>query len=139
MTSEADNIIGFYERHARDWVNDRLRTRLIEKDWLGRFAALIAPRGSVLDLGCGPGKPMAAYLLAQGFGVCGIDSSSTMAALARGNFPQSEWILADMRTLDLRRTFAAVMAWDSFFHLSYDDQGRMFPIFRAHADRKSVV
>ena len=133
MSGTADGIIDFYERHARGWVNDRLRTKLIEKAWLDRFAALIAPGGTILDLGCGPGKPMAAYLLAQGFDVCGVDSSLTMITLARDNFPRAEWILADMRTLALDRSFAAVMAWDSFFHLSFDDQRHMFPVFRTHA------
>ena len=133
MSGGADGIIDFYERHARDWVSDRLRTKLIEKPWLDRFAALTAPGGTVLDLGCGPGKPMAAYLLAQGFDVCGVDSSPTMIALARANFPRCQWTLADMRALALERRFAAVMAWDSFFHLSFDDQRRMFAVFRDHA------
>jgi hypothetical protein len=31
------------------------------------------------------------------------------------------------------RTFDGILAWDSFFHLSRDDQRRMFRIFRAHA------
>jgi len=133
VSGGADGIIDFYERHARDWVSDRLRTKLIEKPWLDRFAALTAPGGTVLDLGCGPGKPMAAYLLAQGFDVCGVDSSPTMIALARANFPRCKWMLADMRALALERRFAAVMAWDSFFHLSFDDQRRMFAVFRDHA------
>ena len=133
MSGGADGIIDFYERHARDWVSDRLRAKLIEKPWLDRFAALTAPGGTVLDLGCGPGKPMAAYLLAQGFDVCGVDSSPTMIALARANFPRCKWLLADMRALALERRFAAVMAWDSFFHLSFDDQRRMFTVFRDHA------
>jgi hypothetical protein len=38
-----------------------------------------------------------------------------------------------MRTLSLGCLFDGVLAWDSFFHLSYDDQRRMFPIFQAHA------
>ena len=57
-----------------------------------------------------------------------------MIALSRGNFPGLEWIVADMRTLALGRMFDGVLAWDSFFHLNFDDQRRMFPIFRAHAE-----
>ncbi|EXI77463.1 MAG: hypothetical protein AW10_03817 [Candidatus Accumulibacter appositus] len=30
-------------------------------------------------------------------------------------------------------TFLALVAWDSFFHLSHDDQRRMFPSFARHA------
>ena len=29
--------------------------------------------------------------------------------------------------------FAGLIAWDSFFHLSPNDQRLMFPVFRAHA------
>ena len=134
MNSAADKIIDLYERRAHEWVSDRSRQPVfIEQAWLDRFCALIKPRGTVLDLGCGPGKPMAAYLLAQGFDICGVDSSPTMISLAQGNFPEREWIVADMRALSLGRTVDGVMAWDSFFHLNYDDQRQTFPIFRAHA------
>ena len=130
----ADDIIGLYERRALDWVGDRSRqTKFIERPWLDRFAALAKPGGTILDLGCGSGKPMAAYLLTQGFDLCGIDSSPTMISLCRENFPDRQWIVADMRTLDLQRRSDGVMAWDSFFHLTPDDQRRMFPVFRAHA------
>ena len=130
----ADDIIGFYERRALDWVGDRSRqTKFIERPWLDRFAALAKPGGTILDLGCGSGKPMAAYLLTQGFDLCGIDSSPTMISLCRENFPDRQSIVADMRTLDLQRRSDGVMAWDSFFHLTPDDQRRMFPVFRAHA------
>jgi SAM-dependent methyltransferase len=130
----SDKIIDLYERHALAWVGDRSRqTVFFEQVWLDRFAALVPSGGAVLDLGCGPGKPMAAYLLAQDFDVCGVDSSPTMISLCRKNFPNRQWIVADMRMLDLQRRFDGVMAWDSFFHLTYDDQRRMFPIVRANA------
>ncbi len=64
---------------------------------------------------------------------CGVDSSPTMISLCRRDFPERQWIVADMRTLALGRRFAGIVAWDSFFHLTYDDQRLMFPIFRAHA------
>jgi hypothetical protein len=38
-----------------------------------------------------------------------------------------------MRTLSLGSTFDGLLAWDSFFHLSPDDQRAMFPVFRRHA------
>lgn len=134
MNENSERIIGLYERHAHDWVSDRNRqTKFIEKDWLDRFIAQISGDGGILDLGCGSGKPMAAYLVAQGLEVCGVDSSSTMISLARANFLNCEWIIADMRTLALNRQFSGIMAWDSFFHLTDEDQRRMFPIFRDHA------
>ena len=130
----ADDIVSLYERRAHDWAGDRARqTVFIEKGWLDRFIALVEPGGTVLDLGCGPGKPMAAYLVANGLDVCGVDSSPTMIAMARENLPGREFIVADMRTLSLGRRFSGILAWDSFFHLAPDAQRRMFPIFRDHA------
>ena len=130
----ADDIVALYERRARDWAGDRARqTVFIEKAWLDRFIALATPGCTVLDLGCGPGKPMAAYLVANGFDVCGVDSSPAMIAMARENLPSREFIVADMRTLSLGRRFSGILAWDSFFHLAPDAQRRMFPIFRDHA------
>jgi SAM-dependent methyltransferase len=130
----SDKIIDLYERHAHEWVSQRSRPRrFFEKAWLDQFCSLLPAEGTILDVGCGPGKPMAAYLLTHGFGVCGVDSSPSMVALARANFPGQEWLVADMRKLALNRRFDGIMAWDSFFHLNFDDQRRMFHIFRAHA------
>jgi SAM-dependent methyltransferase len=134
LSRDADDIVGLYERRAHDWAGDRARqTVFIEKAWLDRFIALVAPGGTVLDLGCGPGRPMAAYLVANGLDICGVDSSPSMIAMARKNLPGRELVVADMRTLSLGRRFAGILAWDSFFHLAPEAQRRMFPIFRDHA------
>ena len=87
----------------------------------------------MLDLGCGAGDPVALNMAAQGLRVTGIDASPTLVALCRERMPDQNWIIADMRALALPRTFGGVMAWDSFFHLSPDDQRAMFPLFAAHA------
>lgn len=134
MANEAEQIVALYERQAHAWAADRSRPgRFIEKEWLDRFVALLPPGGTVLDLGCGFGKPIAGYLIAQGLDVYGVDSSPTMTSLCQAAFPDHEWIVGDMRTLALSRRFDGIIAWDSFFHLTFDDQRRMFPIFRAHA------
>ena len=136
----ADDIVSLYERRAHDWAGDRARqTVFIEKGWLDRFIALVEPGGTVLDLGCGPGKPMAEYLIANGLDVCGVDSSPTMIAMARENLPGREFIVADMRTLSLGRRFTGILAWDSFFHLTPDGQRRMFANFREHAGTSAAL
>lgn len=132
MTSDAANIIALYERHAHTW--DEVRSRsLFEKQWLERFRALVSPGGSILDVGCGSGEPIAGFLIRAGYDVHGVDSSQAMVALCKSRFPQSTWHIADMRSLALGQTFAGILAWDSFFHLTQADQSRMFTIFREHA------
>ena len=129
---EADRIIDLYDRNARRWDQDRPR-RLLERPWLDRFAALLPPHGSLLDLGCGAAEPIARHFIDAGYRVTGVDSSPAMIAMCTARLPSHDWIVADMRALSLDRRFDGILAWDSFFHLRREDQRAMFAIFRAHA------
>ncbi|MCR4522039.1 MULTISPECIES: class I SAM-dependent methyltransferase [Bosea] len=132
MTSPADAIIDLYQRHAATY--DGLRGKLLmEGPWLARFRALLAPGATVLDIGCGTGQPIARHLREQGHVVTGVDSAPAMIALCRARFPEGDWQVADMRKLALGRRFGGLIAWDSFFHLTPEDQCGMFKIFAAHA------
>jgi SAM-dependent methyltransferase len=132
MTDAADRIVGLYQRHAHAFDRDRSRD-LFERTWLDRFAALLPRGGSILDIGCGMGEPIARHFIEAGYALTGVDSSPAMIGLCKSRFPDQTWAVADMRTLDLGRSFDSVLAWDSFFHLRREDQRAMFPVFRAHA------
>jgi SAM-dependent methyltransferase len=138
MTSESEQIISLYQRHAIDWDRERGRS-LIEKAWLDQFLALLPPSPSILDIGCGAGEPISRYLIEQGCDVTGVDSSSAMIGVCTERFPDQNWIVSDMRTVSLDRRFDGILAWDSFFHLCPDDQRQMFPIFRKHAQPKAAL
>jgi len=56
-----------------------------------------------------------------------------MIEMCRARFPDSEWIVGDMRQLALERRFDGLLAWDSFFHLHMNDQRPMFARFAEHA------
>jgi SAM-dependent methyltransferase len=133
VDSHADKIIDLYERHAHDYVADRDRGCSNESPWLDRFTALLPPNAAILDIGCGFGEPIARYLIERGFAVDGVDASPTLIAFCRERFPQRSWYVSDMRSFALGKTFNGLLAWDSLFHLSADDQRGMFPIFRRHA------
>lgn len=64
MASEAERIIGLYQRHADDWDKERERS-LLEKPWLDRLLALTPPKASILDIGCGSAEPIARYFIEQ--------------------------------------------------------------------------
>jgi ubiquinone/menaquinone biosynthesis C-methylase UbiE len=66
------NIISVYDRYASRWAKDRGKV-LIETSWLDRFCALLPQGGSVLDVGCGTGDPIGAYLVSCGYELTGID------------------------------------------------------------------
>ncbi|MBL8453561.1 MAG: class I SAM-dependent methyltransferase, partial [Zoogloea sp.] len=133
IISLSATIISLYDRHADAWHQRRSPRASLEEAWLTRFSAGLPDGASVLDLGCGTGQPMARWLAQRGFAITGVDSSAAMLAHARALLPAQEWVQGDMRTLALGRSFAGVLAWDSFFHLSHEDQRAMFPVFAAHA------
>jgi 2-polyprenyl-3-methyl-5-hydroxy-6-metoxy-1,4-benzoquinol methylase len=139
VSGDSERIVGIYQRHAAVW--DRLRSpgSLFERPWLDRFLALLAPGASILDVGCGAGLPISGYMIGKGFAVTGIDSSGPLIDLCRRRFPDREWVVADMRTLDLGRRFDGIVAWDSFFHLSPEDQLGMFAAFARHAGPRCAL
>ena len=139
MKDAAKGIIGHYERHARSWDADRRARGWSDKPYIERFLSHLPQGASVLDLGCGGGDPVALYIAAQGFRVTGVDSSPTLLSLAQSRMPEREWIVGDMRSLALGRRFDGILAWDSFFHLSYDDQRAMFDVFAAHAAKGAIL
>ena len=120
-----------YQRNAERYARER-QTNLFERPWLDRFAAHLPIGGQALDLGCGSGAPIAEYLMGRGFAVTGLDASEAMIGLARTAFPEGDWRLGDMRALDLPETFDGILGWNSFFHLTQDEQRQTLPRIAAH-------
>lgn len=64
--------------------------------------------GSALDAGCGTGR-VAIELARRGVEVVGADRDPSMIATARRRAPELAWVVSDLATLDLGRTFAVVV------------------------------
>jgi len=129
-----DRIVGLYEENAAAWAEARGRTlHPGEREPFAYFLRALRPGAAVLDLGCGTGEPIGRLLLERGCRLTGLDSSPSLVALARERLPDGEWLVGDMRALDLGRQFDAVLAWHSFFHLSIAGQRAVIPRFAAHA------
>ncbi len=128
----AERIPEVYETVAAEY--DRARgAHFLERAYHERVLKDLPPHSEVLDLGCGSGRPVAQFYLDAGHRVTGVDVSGAMIALCRARFPACTWIQQDMRTLNLKKTFAAIIAWDSFFHVPPAGQRAMFPVFARHA------
>jgi|SRR5215472_11723293 len=139
MTDPADLITRHYERHALAWDADRRAASWNDEGWIDRLISSLPIGGTVLDLGCGGGVPVARSLVAHGFEVTGIDSSPALISLCRSRMPNQQRLIADMRSLAVRRRFDGILAWDSFFHLKPDDQRAMFGVFAAHAASGAIL
>src|SRR5437660_998280 len=64
--------------------------------WLQELLGHLRPRSRVLELGCGPGVPTAAALVAAGHDLVGIDISAGQLALARERVPSATFLHADL-------------------------------------------
>ena len=134
----ARTILDLYQRHAEAFYQQRSRT-LFEQRWLDKLLAAMGMTGKMLDLGCGNGQPIADYFIQQGCALTGVDGAPAMLTRARARFPEQRWLHHDMRTLNLAETFDGLIAWDSFFHLTQDDQRRMFSVFARHSHPGSAL
>jgi SAM-dependent methyltransferase len=75
-----------------------------EADFLSRYELK-----SVLDAGCGTGR-VGRELARRGLDVAGVDLDDVMLATARRKAPDIPWHTADLATVDLSRTFDAIVA-----------------------------
>ena len=129
--TDPSDIKGVYDRRAEDYDAARSRA-FFEARWLSRFADSLPEGARVLDVGCGAGEPIAGWLIREGYKVTGADFSEAMLAIARERFPKGDWRLADMRSLDLDDRFHGIIGWDSFFHLTPDEQRQTIPRLARH-------
>lgn len=95
---------------------------------------LPTPPASVLDLGCGTGRDLAA--LARAGPPCwGVDALPEMIAYGRARRPNLRLEVGDMRAVRLGRTFDAVLCLGSalLYALTDEDLTRTLATFAAHA------
>ena len=74
-----------------------------EADFVMRFSP-----ATVLDAGCGTGR-IARELARRGVDIVGVDLDDTMLSTARRKAPALAWHCADLASIDLGRTFDAIL------------------------------
>lgn len=117
-----------YDKIAQDFARVR-QEKFSEKKYIDLLVSKIPPKGHILDVGCGCGDPIAAYLLHLGFNLTGIDVSRKLLTLAKAKCAHMQFIYGDMRTVCINAVYDAVIAYDSFFHLPIEDQEGMIARF----------
>lgn len=135
---ERKNVYQVYNKIA-GWYAENQYLGLMEKAYLDNMLKNLPLQASILDLGCGNGKPIMEYLVSQNATVLGVDASEQMLEMAKANFPASRFILEDMRKFYLDEKFDAIIAWHSFFHLPADDQPDMFSVFSEHLNPDGIL
>ncbi len=109
-----------YNAIAERWDKQRVHLSPAEARILPLVTHGLAPGARLLDLGCGTGQPVATHFATAGFHVTGVDQSSAMLALAQHRLPDHQWLLGSIEDFPKVDHIAAVIAWDSLFHIPRD-------------------
>lgn len=113
LRASYDSVAAAYVEH----LYDELAKKPLDRHLLNRFAEEVRDRGTVADLGCGPGH-VARYLHDQGVRILGIDLSPEMVRWARELNPGLDFRVGDIRSLDLPdASLAGIVAFYSIIHL----------------------
>lgn len=106
-----------YNAIVEHWDADRTVLFGHEPAFLDRLISGLQPSAKVLDLGCGTGRPVAEFLLQQGFSVTGVDQAEDLLALARQRLPEGRWLHAQMESFAPDEDYDGAVIWDSLFHV----------------------
>lgn len=100
-----------------DRFSDELLKKPLDRQLLAELASALAGRGTVADLGCGPGH-VAAHLAGLGVETLGIDLSPRMIEVARQRHPGLRFEVGDLLSLALPDAgLAGAIAFYSLIHL----------------------
>lgn len=118
-----------YNRIAVKWAE--IRQNAIPLEPVKEFAGKVHPGGTILDVGCGTGFPIAVYLSEQGFRITGIDSAAEMIKIAQStNIRGASFFETDFFDFRTETKFDGIIAWDSLWHLPKNSQQLIYPKMR---------
>lgn len=117
-----DDYDATYQRRAAAGENVHGEADLVES---------LGP-SSVLDAGCGTGR-VGRELARRGLDVLGVDIDAEMLATARRAAPELDWRIGDLVTVELGRTFdAIVMAGNVMIFLAPGSEGTVLENMARH-------
>jgi 2-polyprenyl-3-methyl-5-hydroxy-6-metoxy-1,4-benzoquinol methylase len=94
--------------------------------WLAELRERLPAAGSVLDIGCGCGVPVARSLAAAGHHVTGVDLSDVQINRARQLVPDATFLRADATEIAFpQASFDAIVCLYALIHMPLDAQPRL--------------
>ena len=88
-------------------------------DFMNKILCLVSPNATLLDVGCGTGKPTASTIVASGRKVHGIDFSPKMVSICRQQIPEGSFEEVDILEYCPSSPFDAVLATYSLLNFSH--------------------
>lgn len=115
-----------YNAIAPRWNEARHQLSADEARLLTMLTADLSAPATILDLGCGTGRPIATQFAAAGFRIIGVDQSEQMLNIARVHLPKHCWLLSTIESFTIDEPIAAAIAWDALFHIRREEHEAIF-------------
>lgn len=123
-------------------ANKYLSTRSQFKDfkYLKKLNSLLKPNSTILDIGCGSGKPIDKFLTDKGHKIIGIDISQKQIELARKNIPKGKFEVKDLTDLESREyRVDAVVSFYTIFHISRKKHQKLFGVINSFLPKNGLI
>lgn len=113
-----------YNAITKEWAEYR-KNSIIGK-CIVEWEKMLSPNSDILDIGCGAGYPIAAYLCQNGHQVTGIDISENMIEEAKKlHLQNADFFVRDIMDYFPDKRYDAVIAFDSIWHVEENRQEEM--------------
>jgi ubiquinone/menaquinone biosynthesis C-methylase UbiE len=110
-----------YDQVAHDYARLEWEPEWPRMRWLRKLLNRLEPGSSVLDLGCGSGKP-ADVEISKEHQVTGVDISQTQIDLARQNVPTGYFLHGDAGSVEFpQSSFDAVVSFYTLEHIPREE------------------
>lgn len=101
---------------------DQNRDQFKNEKYLQKLNKLLKPKSTILDIGCGSGKPIANYFFQHNHKIIGIDISDEQIKLAKQNVPVGNFEVKDMSELKNNEyRVDAVVSFYAIFHIPKEE------------------
>lgn len=116
MEDKVKQVIKIYDEIAEKY--DEAFDANLDRPFLDKFLKFLKKGNKILDIGCGTGS-LTNYFFKKGIIVEGIDLSTKMIEIAKGNYPKIPFRKIDIRKMNYREnSFDGVWAAYSLFHVN---------------------
>jgi glycosyltransferase involved in cell wall biosynthesis/SAM-dependent methyltransferase len=131
--------VDFYNAFRGKLEQDRVRANPRQERIKQRLRELIAPRDSVLDLGCGVGVSTAFIRTLGVRDLLGVDFAPDLIESARRAHPDIEFRVSDITQLDCRRSFDFIVLADVVEHVPAERYPQLFDVLARHSHADTLV
>lgn len=120
-----------YNQIANEYAKNRDQFKNLK--YLEILNSYLNPHSTILDIGCGSGRPVDEYFIKHGHKIVGIDISDEQIKLAKSNFPGQKFLVRDMDNLAANEyQVDAVVSFYAIFHIPREKHEELFKKLRTY-------